>query len=79
VVVLWHGKVLIQGAPAELRKRAEGLVWSAQEASPDAVASWRTDNGMLRVIGACPGPGATPVEPTLEDGYLLVTSDTLTQ
>jgi ABC-2 type transport system ATP-binding protein len=74
VVVLWHGKVLFQGAPAELRKRAEGLVWSAQEASPDAVASWRTDNGMLRVIGACPGPGATPVEPTLEDGYLLVTS-----
>ena len=74
VVVLWHGRVLFQGAPAELRKRAEGLVWSAQEASSDAVASWRTDNGMLRVIGACPGPGATPVEPTLEDGYLLVTS-----
>ena len=74
VVVLWHGRVLFQGAPAELRKRAEGLVWSAQEASSDAVASWRTDNGMLRVIGTRPGPGATPVEPTLEDGYLLVTS-----
>jgi ABC-2 type transport system ATP-binding protein len=74
VVVLWHGRVLFQGAPAELRKRAEGLVWSAQEASSDAVASWRTDNGKLRVIGARPGPSATPVEPTLEDGYLLVTS-----
>jgi ABC-2 type transport system ATP-binding protein len=74
VVVLWHGRVLFQGAPAELRKRAEGLVWNAQEASSDAVASWRTDNGKLRVIGARPGPSATPVEPTLEDGYLLVTS-----
>ena len=79
VVVLWHGRVLFQGAPAELRKRAEGLVWSAQEASSDAVASWRTDNGKLRVIGARPGPSATPVEPTLEDGYLLVTSGSPTR
>jgi ABC-2 type transport system ATP-binding protein len=79
VVVLWHGRVLFQGAPAELRKRAEGLVWNAQEASSDAVASWRTDNGMLRVIGTRPGPGATPVEPTLEDGYLLVTSGSPTR
>ena len=79
VVVLWHGRVLFQGAPAELRKRAEGLVWNAQEASSDAVASWRTDNGKLRVIGARPGPSATPVEPTLEDGYLLVTSGSPTR
>jgi len=79
VVVLWHGRVLFQGAPAELRKRAEGLVWNAQEASSDAVASWRTDNGMLLVIGTRPGPGATPVEPTLEDGYLLVTSGSPTR
>jgi len=79
VLVLWHGRVLFQGAPAELRRKAEGLVWSAQEASPDTVASWRIDSGMLRVIGACPGPGATPLEPTLEDGYLLVTSSPPTQ
>jgi ABC-2 type transport system ATP-binding protein len=74
LIVLWNGEVLFQGQPSALRAKAEGLVWSAAEAPTSALISWRTESGMLRVISPDPGPGATPVAPTLEDGYLLVTS-----
>jgi ABC-2 type transport system ATP-binding protein len=74
VVVMSKGEVLFQGPPSALRARAEGLVWSADETPAGALVSWRTESGALRVIATDPGPGAVPVEPNLEDGYLLVTS-----
>jgi ABC-2 type transport system ATP-binding protein len=74
VVVLWNGEILFQGRPSALRAKAEGLVWSAQEAPLGALVAWRTENGTMRVISREPVPGSTQLEPTLEDGYLLVTS-----
>jgi ABC-2 type transport system ATP-binding protein len=74
VVVLWNGRVLFHGPPAELRRTAEGMVWSSPESSPQAIASWRTESGAFRVIGPKPSPQAVPATATVEDGYLLLTS-----
>jgi ABC-2 type transport system ATP-binding protein len=74
VVVLWNGRVLFSGAPAELRSRAAGMVWSAPEPVTGAVVCWRTESGHYRVIGARPSVESTSVAPTVEDGYLLITA-----
>jgi ABC-2 type transport system ATP-binding protein len=74
VVVLWQGRVLFCGAPAELRSQASGMVWSSPEPVTGAVVSWRTESGAYRVIGARPSVNATPLPSTVEDGYLLITA-----
>jgi ABC-2 type transport system ATP-binding protein len=72
VVVLWQGRVRFYGTPSELRRLADGQVWSSPEDGPGAVASWRTESGAYRVLGPRPSPAATPLPATVEDGYLLV-------
>ncbi len=74
VVVLFGGRVLFRGPPADLRAAAQGMVWSSSASPPGAVASWRTEAGTFRVIGPRPSADAIAVEPTVEDGYLLLTS-----
>jgi ABC-2 type transport system ATP-binding protein len=74
VVVLWEGRVLFCGAPTELRKRAADMVWSGPEPVSGALACWRTELGHYRIIGTRPSIESTPVAPTVEDGYLLITS-----
>ncbi|KND35197.1 ATP-binding cassette domain-containing protein [Streptomyces acidiscabies] len=71
VVVLDHGTVRFEGTPAELALLAEGRVWSSAERTPGALAAWRTGVGTFHNIGD-PPPGASLVEPTIEDGYLLL-------
>jgi len=71
VLVLHHGKLHFVGAPLELAGLAEGHVWQSQERHPGALAAWRTGTGQHRNIGD-PPPGAELIEPTLEDGYLLL-------
>jgi ABC-2 type transport system ATP-binding protein len=46
-------------------------VWHSQERDPGALAAWRTGTGQHRNIGNPPA-GADLLEPTLEDGYLLL-------
>jgi ABC-2 type transport system ATP-binding protein len=72
VVVLWQGRVRFRGTPTELRQLADGQVWSSSEDGRGAFASWRTETGAYRVLGPRPSPSATPLPPTVEDGYLLV-------
>jgi ABC-2 type transport system ATP-binding protein len=72
VVVLWQGQIRFKGTPTELRQLADGQVWSSPEDGPGALASWRTETGAYRVLGPRPSPAATPLPPTVEDGYLLV-------
>ncbi|MGO9333314.1 MAG: ABC transporter ATP-binding protein [Acidimicrobiales bacterium] len=74
VVVLWQGQVLFQGQPAKLREQADGMVWLADVVPDSALLSWRTEEGVLRVIGPRPSAAAVAIEPTLEDAYLLVTN-----
>ncbi|MEU6199446.1 ABC transporter ATP-binding protein [Streptomyces sp. NPDC047061] len=71
VIVLAEGRVRFDGMPAGLTARAAGRVWSSTERAPGARASWRTGTGAFRNVGD-PPTGADLLEPTLEDGYLLV-------
>ena len=71
VVVLDRGKVLFHGTPAELTGVAADRVWFAAERHPGAELAWRTGDGRVRHLGSPPA-GADVVEPTLEDGYLLL-------
>ncbi len=71
VVVLDRGRIRFSGTARELSELARGRVWLAGERDPGAALSWRTGDGGHRHIGDAPA-GARLVEPTLEDGYLLL-------
>ena len=71
VVVLDKGVALFDGVPRGLAELARGQVWLADDRATGARISWRTGEGRHRHIGEAPG-GAELVEPTLEDGYLLL-------
>ena len=71
VVVLDHGTIRFDGAPGDLARVAEHKVWLAADRSSAARLSWRTGDGSFRHIGDPPA-GARLVEPTVEDGYLLL-------
>jgi ABC-2 type transport system ATP-binding protein len=74
VVILWEGRSVFHGSPQELRERAAGMVWSSDEPATGALASWRTETGTYRVVGDRPSQRAESLPPTVEDGYLLLTS-----
>jgi ABC-type multidrug transport system ATPase subunit len=76
LAVMRAGRVLWQGKPNTLIDRARGHVWVTGGAHPPEgwalVSTGRTHAGeQFRVVGESTPPGSpTPVEPTLEDGYL---------
>ena len=71
VVVLLGGRVRFTGSPSELAARATDRVWLAGERDPRAELAWITGEGKVRHIGE-PPVGAQLVEPTVEDGYLVL-------
>ncbi len=71
VVVLDQGAVRFDGLVPELVELAVGHVWLAAERDLGARHSWRTGTGKVRNVGD-PPPGATLIEPQLEDAYLLL-------
>jgi multidrug efflux pump subunit AcrB/ABC-type multidrug transport system ATPase subunit len=85
VVVLADGKVVFDGEPERLAERAEGRVWElrltgAESWDPPAACtvvdqSPEPDGGQrFRLVAdAAPDERARPVEPSLEDGYLVLT------
>ncbi len=74
VLVLDRGRLLFDGAPRDLARRATDRVWVSDVPDAGALRSWVTGDGDIRNIGT-PPPGATVVEPTLDDGYLLVATE----
>jgi ABC-2 type transport system ATP-binding protein len=70
VVVLNEGQVQFNGDITELADKARGRVWQAG-AKESARLSWRTGEGIYRHVGE-PLAGAELVEPTIDDGYLLL-------
>ena len=74
VVVLDQGRVLFDGPPRALAELARGQVWLAAQRDQGARLSWRTSEGRHRHIGTAPD-AAELVEPTLEDGYLLLVGE----
>jgi ABC-2 type transport system ATP-binding protein len=72
VVVLGDGAVRFVGTPEQLAARAAGRAWLQEGFPPPGVrASWLQLDGRHRCLGT-PPPGAGIVDPTLEDGFLLV-------
>jgi ABC-2 type transport system ATP-binding protein len=71
VVVLLDGMVRFTGAPADLAALARDRVWLATDRDPRAQLAWVTGDGKVRHVGEPPA-GAELVEPTVEDGYLLL-------
>ena len=74
VVVLLAGQVRFAGTSTELAALAEGRVWLAGDRDPRADLAWLTGQGRVRHIGTPPA-GADLVEPTVEDGYLVLAGD----
>ncbi|MCA2216273.1 ATP-binding cassette domain-containing protein [Jidongwangia harbinensis] len=71
LVVLHEGSIRFDGNPQQLAAAAAGRVWRSEQRDPGARLAWRTSDGRLRQVGS-PPPGATLVEPSIEDGYLLL-------
>ena len=77
VVVMLAGRVHFTGTPAELAAVAAGRVWEDDTpvglTRPGRIQAWLTAEGRVRNVGDPPF-GAEVVEPTIDDGYLLVTA-----
>lgn len=71
VYVLFSGRIRFAGTPAELAGLAAGRVWEDDRQDPSAIRSWITATGAYRHLGDPPS-GASVVDPTLDDGYLLL-------
>jgi ABC-2 type transport system ATP-binding protein len=71
VIVLDHGQIRFEGEPGALAAVAAGRVWTSAARAPGALAAWRTSSGAYHNIGD-PPPGAQLIDPTIEDGYLML-------
>ncbi|EWT01961.1 ABC transporter ATP-binding protein [Intrasporangium oryzae NRRL B-24470] len=71
VYVMFDGRIRFAGTPAELAGLAAGQVWEDASQDPRAIRSWITATGAYRHLGEPPS-GAQVVDPTLDDGYLLL-------
>ncbi|MGH8901740.1 MAG: ATP-binding cassette domain-containing protein [Egibacteraceae bacterium] len=71
VVAMADGSVKFDGMPRDLAELARGKVWLTPSRHPAARASWCTGEGRYRNIGDAPAD-AQLVDPTTEDGYLLL-------
>lgn len=71
VVVLDDGRVVFAGRPDALASMAVGQVWQADRLDPTA-ACRAIAPGRFRCVGPAPPPGATLIEPTVADGYLIL-------
>ena len=74
VLVLHDGRIVFSGTPAALTATAQGRAWVSPGLPPPGTrASWRQADGSHRCLGM-PPLDALFVEPTVEDGYLLLTT-----
>jgi ABC-2 type transport system ATP-binding protein len=71
VLVMDDGRILYDGTPRELAQVAAGKVWLVDERPTGAHIYWRTAEGAFRGVGD-PPHGARPIDPAIEDGYLLL-------
>jgi len=82
LIILREGELQFSGNAAELVNQAQGKVWEVllPENGPNSIVEPHNlsrlrqlnDGTMLRIVGKAPDwPGIQPVEPTLEDAYML--------
>ncbi len=81
LAIMAKGQVVFQGTPGQLIRAARGQVWTINTAgdSPNGSVSvvstlQMSDSVQYRVLGTNPDPAyaAQSVEPSLEDGYILL-------
>jgi ABC-2 type transport system ATP-binding protein len=72
VLVIDDGAIRFDGTVADLIGTAAGRVHVGPSPSAGALSTWRTGTGAVRSVGGEPGAAAVPVEPTVEDAYLLL-------
>jgi ABC-2 type transport system ATP-binding protein len=72
VIVLDDGYVRYDGPVQDMVALAAGRVWLTDVVDPRAHTSWRTATGRYRNLGDAAPAGASLVEPSLEDAYLLL-------
>lgn len=76
VIVLDTGHVRFDGSVADLLAGAAGRVHQGPTASAGAVGTWKTGTGLVRSVGGTPDPRTSaPVDPTVEDAYLLLRAE----
>ena len=81
LALMYRGKVLYHGAPAGMIAAARGHVWTVLTAGAQpnhgvsVVSTLQMQDGVqYRIVGEPdPSERATPVEPSLEDGYIWIT------
>ncbi|MBE2272070.1 MAG: ABC transporter ATP-binding protein [Anaerolinea sp.] len=79
LAIIRNGQVLFRGTPSELIARARGKVWSIltpgdrPNGEVSVVSTLQLERGVqYRVLGEpTAGYNASPLEPSLEDGYIL--------
>ena len=74
VIVLDRGRIRYDGAVTDLVGQAARRVWLADEPDPVASVSWRTGTGRYRNLGPRIRDDVEHAEPSLEDAYLLLRS-----
>jgi ABC-2 type transport system ATP-binding protein len=79
VLVIDAGAIRFDGTVAQLVATAAGRVHVAPTELPGALSSWRTGSGAVRSVGGRPGADSTPVEPSVEDAYLLLRGEPTTE
>ena len=72
VLVIDDGTIRLDGTVPELLATAAGQVHVGPSASRGAVTTWKTGTGQIRSVGGQPHADAVPVEPSVEDAYLLL-------
>ena len=73
ILVMAEGRIIFDGSPERLAGVAEARAW-IQPTPPPAGSTrthWQTSDGHYRCVGL-PPPGVQVVDPTIEDGYLLL-------
>jgi ABC-2 type transport system ATP-binding protein len=84
MAVLNKGRLCFKGSPAELIQAAEGHTWQVHlAAGVEPNASWQVvsriqdrDAVQFRVVGSRPVDYADPVQPNLEEAYLVLMQST---
>jgi ABC-2 type transport system ATP-binding protein len=76
VLVIDSGSIRFDGSVADLLATARERVYVGPGANAGAVTTWRTGTGLIHSVGGDPLPGAVPVEPSVEDAYLLLRGST---
>ncbi len=71
VLVMNQGRLIFVGPPQRLAAQAMGNTWVQAGEPLDAIASWRQADGSFRCLGT-PPPGATLVDPSLEESYVYL-------